>query len=542
MTAALWMASPPEVHSTLLSNGPGPESLLSAATAWSSLSAEYDAVAVELMAVLGAVQTGVWQGLSAELYMAAHAPYLAWLKWVSVTSAATAAKHETAAADYSAALAAMPTSFELATNHLTHGALVATNFLGSNTLPITLNEADYARMWIQAATVMATYQATAGMAVASVPSTGPAPQVVKSSAAADHDGHDHDHDHGHCHGHGGDPSPVDNAIAEILRILSGGRVNWDPAEGTVNEILYDDYTNAGQPIWWVVRALELSQDFRTLARSLFTNPVAAFQLLVYLALFDWPTHIGQIAQWLSESPQLLGVAISGAISNLGAVTGFAGLSGLAALHPAVISVVAPPAAAALMMPPAAGLAPTLAASVAVPAAPSASVPAPSTVAGTGTAPPPPAGAAGGFGYPFLVGGGPGIGYGSGISAGVSASAKKKAPEPDSAAAVAAATAREQERRRRRRRRQAVLGEYGDELIDMDVEVNPAWGDPPGEEPIVSTVASDQGARKLGFAGTARKEAVGEAAGLTILADDEFGGGPKMPMVPGTWDSGRDVSC
>ncbi|MGO8769389.1 MAG: hypothetical protein ACLQLD_11840, partial [Mycobacterium sp.] len=27
----------------------------------------------------------------------------------------------------------------------------------------------------------------------------------------------------------------------------------------------------------------------------------------------------------------------------------------------------------------------------------------------------------------------------------------------------------------------------------------------------------------------------EAAGLTTLAGDEFGGGPKMPMVPGTWD-------
>ena len=54
----------------------------------------------------------------------------------------------------------------------------------------------------------------------------------------------------------------------------------------------------------------------------------------------------------------------------------------------------------------------------------------------------------------------------------------------------------------------------------------------------SAVASDQGAGPLGFVGTARNDAVEEAAGLTTLAGDEFGGGPMMPMVPGTWDGER----
>ena len=100
------------------------------------------------------MQAGAWQGPSAERYVAAHVPYLAWLAQASAKSATEAVQHETAATAYTAAVAAMPTMPELATNHVVHGVLMATNFFGINTIPIALNEADYARMWIQAATTM----------------------------------------------------------------------------------------------------------------------------------------------------------------------------------------------------------------------------------------------------------------------------------------------------------------------------------------------------------------------------------------------------
>ena len=64
---------------------------------------------------------------------------------------------------------------------------------------------------------------------------------------------------------------------------------------------------------------------------------------------------------------------------------------------------------------------------------------------------------------------------------------------------------------------------------MNVKVDPEWGAP-------LTVASDQGAGALGFVGTVRKETVAAAAGFTTLAGDEFGGGPAMPMLPGTWNA------
>ncbi|WP_285029143.1 PPE family protein [Mycolicibacterium sp. lyk4-40-TYG-92] len=478
MTVPIWMAVPPEVHSALLTAGPGPGSLVAGAAQWQQLSLQYREAAAELSAILADVQGSSWEGLSAVRYVAAHVPYLAWLEESALAAAATAAQHETVVAAYGTAVATMPTLVELAANHVTNAALVATNFFGINTIPIAVNEADYARMWMQAADTMIVYQAVADAATAAVPPAQPAPSIVAPGGEA--------------------RQPMSNtpAPSQPLRDL------WQFISqlGTTGQID------------------QLLENFTRFFEQLGFNPATSAVLaLVALTLYDMLWYPYYASYGLLLAP-FFAPALS-ALAALALVKSPVPPAMDAAPVPAEPAVVQP--AAATPRPHEASAVPGIQVGMTPASGPSA--PAPTTVGAGGAAPT--------ANLAYAVPGLPRTSAGPGPESG------SESPDTttDSVGAAAAARAEAGVRDRAKRVRRARRGARGhrDELPEMKADLTGA-GDISSSAPVAT--ANGRGAGPVGFTGAVT------AAGTApngMVERMPAGVRPSAPLLPATWLAGDD---
>ncbi|MGX9674539.1 PPE family protein [Mycobacterium sp. HM-7] len=472
MTAPIWLALPPEVHSALLAAGPGPGSLLAAAAQWHQLSEQYSQAAAELSAILADVHASSWQGLSAAQYVASHVPYLAWLEESALATTATAAQHETVAAAYGTAVATMPTLAELAANHVTNAALVATNFFGINTIPIAVNEADYARMWVQAADTMIVYQEVSGAATAAVPTAQPAPSIVAPGG-------------------------------EVRQSMS----NTSAAPSQPLSDLWQFISQLGT----TGQVDQLLGNFTRFFEQLGFNPATSAVLaLVALTLYDmlWYPYYASYALLLAPffAPALSALAALALVkSPVPPVVD-------AAPVPAVRSAVEPAAAATHAQ--AVPLVPAIQAGL--PQATGPATPTPTT-AGAGTAPTP--------NLVYAVAGLPRHGVGPGPESG------SESPDitTDSVGAVAAARAvaavRDRAKRVSRGRRGA--RGYRDELPEMKADLTGAGGDPP------VIVPGRHGAGPIGFTAAVTEAST---APTGMVERMPVGERASAPLLPATWNS------
>jgi PPE-repeat protein len=155
----LWHAMPPELNTARLMAGAGTAPMLQAAAGWEALGNALETQAQELSASLVALKQS-WTGTGSDRAIAAATPMVAWLQNAAQQAQQRAMKASAQAGAYMTALGMTPSLPEIATNHITHGVLSATNFFGINLVPIGFNETDYfVRMWNQAAGAMDIYQA-----------------------------------------------------------------------------------------------------------------------------------------------------------------------------------------------------------------------------------------------------------------------------------------------------------------------------------------------------------------------------------------------
>ncbi len=176
-----WVAFPPVINTSRLLAGAGAVPMLQAAAGWEAFAISLETQADELASSLASLAQN-WQGVAAEQAIMAAMPMVLWLRMLSLQAHKRALQASAQASSWTVAATGTPQLPEIELNHVTNATLHATNFLGVNGIPIAVNEADYVRMWNQAAAVMTAYETETVLNTTFEPVAPPKPITVPTGS------------------------------------------------------------------------------------------------------------------------------------------------------------------------------------------------------------------------------------------------------------------------------------------------------------------------------------------------------------------------
>lgn len=182
----IYAALPPEVNVVRLLAGGGSAPMLATAAAASSTAHLLTDLATTTERQIQTLLQS-WQGEGADAARPAWGRYTDWLLQLAAIAQLTSTQAANQAQAYSTAVTMSPNLAEIIANRAAMATLAATNVLGGATGAAMLGvEADYMRMWIQAAIAMGVYdvQTTANTNALQSPSNAPQVGLSKVTSGA----------------------------------------------------------------------------------------------------------------------------------------------------------------------------------------------------------------------------------------------------------------------------------------------------------------------------------------------------------------------
>lgn len=173
---------PPEISSALIHSGPGAGSLIEAAAAWERLGTELEESLPNYSSVLSSMSE-TWQGPSSAAMSQAVEPYLAWLRTTAQQCERVGSALQAVAAAFELACRTVVFPVQVATNRTRLAQLIATNWLGTNSVAIAETDAQYEAMWVNNSAAMYRYAATSAQATR-LPQFASPPTIANPAAAA----------------------------------------------------------------------------------------------------------------------------------------------------------------------------------------------------------------------------------------------------------------------------------------------------------------------------------------------------------------------